>query len=78
MLCADSLAFDRAGNSMLANNPIMAMTVTRKDPCSVINGQQGGNPSSLKGAFDNKSGMKGNLEYNALKLEESFLPGDTS
>ena len=33
---------------------------------------------SIKEAFDNKPGTKDKLECNALKFEESFLPGDTS
>jgi hypothetical protein len=38
MLRADSLAFDRAGNSMLANNQMMAMTISNSIKVNAVEG----------------------------------------
>ena len=47
------------------------MTVTRKVPCSVVNGHQGGNPSPLKGAFD-KAGWKDATDEEKKALREKM------
>jgi len=38
MLRADSLPFDRAGNSMLANNPMMVMTTSNPIKVNAVEG----------------------------------------